>query len=120
MKNKDIYDLYEGLYEISQDKELKFEIKISYIFAKNKNILQPYYNAIIETRQKILEKYGEPQEDDSWHVNKEKMNIFMSEWNAFMDIDNYINLEKIKIKELEGEKIGIELVEKLLPIIEKA
>ena len=119
MKNKDIYDLYEGLYEISQDKELKFGIKVSYIFAKDKNMLQPYYDAIIETRQKILEKYGELQDNDNWHVNKEKMNIFMSEWNAFMGIENFINLEKVKIEDLEGEKISIELLEKLLPIIEQ-
>ena len=118
MKNKEIFNLYEGLYEISQDKELKFGVRISYIFAKNKNILQPYYDAIIDTRQKILEKYGEPQDNGDWRVNKEKMNIFMSEWNAFMEIENFVNLEKIRIEDLNGEKIGVELMEKLLSIIE--
>ena len=117
MKNKDIFNLYEGLYEISQDKELKFGIRVSYTFAKNKNLLQPYYDAIIDTRQKILKKYGEPQDNGDWHVNKEKMDIFMSEWNAFMEIENFISLEKVRIEDLEGEKIGIDLMEKLLPII---
>lgn len=118
-EDKDIYDLYEGLYEISQDKELKFGIRISYTFAKNKNLLQPYYDAIVDTRQKILEKYGEPQDNGDWHVNKEKMEVFMSEWNAFMEIENFVNLEQIKIEDLEGEKIGVNLMEKLLPIINK-
>lgn len=119
MKNKEIFNLYEGLYEISQDKELKFGVRISYIFAKNKNILQPYYDAIIDTRQKILEKYGEPQDNGDWRVSKEKMNIFMSEWNAFMEIENFVNLEKVKIEDLNDEKIGIELMGKLLSIIEQ-
>ena len=119
MKNKEIFNLYEGLYEISQDKELKFGVRISYIFAKNKNILQPYYDAIIDTRQKILEKYGEPQDNGDWRVCKEKMNIFMSEWNAFMEIENFVNLEKVRIEDLNDEKIGIELMEKLLSIIEQ-
>ena len=39
MKNKEIFNLYEGLHEISQDKELKFNVRISYTFAKDKNII---------------------------------------------------------------------------------
>lgn len=117
MKNKEIFDLYEGLYEIGQDKSLKFEIRATYILAKNKNILEPYYNAIIDTRQKILEKYGEQQEGGEWRVEKEKMDIFMREWNAFMEIENFINIEKVGIEELKGGEIGIELMGKLLPII---
>ena len=119
MTNKEIFNLYEGLYELSQDKDLKFGVKISYIFAKNKNILEPFYNAIVDTRQKLLNKYGEPQDNGDWHVSKEKMDIFMNEWNAFMEIENFVNLDKVKIEDLEGEKIGIELMEKLLPIIEQ-
>ena len=119
MKNKEIFNLYEGLHEISQDKELKFGVRISYTLAKDKNILQPYYDAIIDTRQKILEKYGEPQDNGDWHINKEKMDVFMSEWKAFMEIENYIGLDGVKIEDLDGEKIGIELIEKILPIIEQ-
>lgn len=117
MTNKEIFNLYEGLYELSQDRDLKFGVKISYIFAKNKNILEPFYNAIIDTRQKLLNKYGEAQENGDWHVSKEKMDIFMSEWDSFMKIDNFVIIDKIDIEELEGEKIGIDLMEKLLPII---
>lgn len=118
MTNKEIFNLYEGLYELSQDKDLKFGVKISYIFAKSKNILEPFYNAIIDTRQKLLNKYGEVQENGDWRVSKEKMDIFMSEWDSFMKIDNFVAIDKINIKELEGEKIDIQLMEKLLSIIE--
>lgn len=118
MTNKEIFNLYEGLYELSQDKDLKFGVKISYIFAKNKNILEPFYNAIIDTRQKLLNKYGEVQENGDWRITKEKMDIFMSEWDSFMKIDNFVAIDKINIKELEGEKIDIQLMEKLLSIIE--
>ena len=38
MKNKEIFNLYEGLHEISQDKELKFGVRISYTFAKDKGV----------------------------------------------------------------------------------
>jgi len=35
-----------------------------------------------------------------------------------MDIDNFISLEKIKIEDLEEEKIDIGLMEQLLPVID--
>ena len=117
MKNKDIYNLYEGLYEISQDKELKFNIKTSYILAKNKHILEPFYNAISETKEKLINKYGKPKEDGTWFVSKEDVPNFTKEWNNFMDMDNFINLESIRLQDLEEEKLGIELMEKLLKII---
>lgn len=120
MKNKEVYDLYEGLYEISQNQDLKFNIKLCYSFAKNKNILEPFYNAIIETRQRFLSKYGTPQENgDGWTVAKDRMDDFLKEWNDFMNIDNFVVLQHIKLEELEDEeKLGIDLMEKLLPIID--
>lgn len=117
MKNKDIYDLYEGLYEISQNKDLKFDIKTSYILAKNKHLLEPFYNAIGETKSKLLDKYGEP-ENDGWKVPKEKVKDFSKEWEEFMNIDNFISLQKISLDDLKEERLGIELVEKLLSLID--
>lgn len=117
MKNKDIYNLYDGLYEIGQNKNLKFEIKTSYILAKDKHILEPYYNAIIETRQRLLDKYGDPQDNGDWKVPKEKVKDFTREWDDFMEMENLIQLQNIELKDLEGEKLDIELMEKLLNLI---
>lgn len=118
MKNKDIYDLYDGLYEISQDKELKLNARTSFYLARNKNLLEPYYNAIVETRTKILEKYGEIKKDGSWFVPKSRIEEFTREWNAFMDIENIVNLQKIKVEDFQTQ-INIEIMGKLLPIIEE-
>lgn len=120
MKNKEVYDLYEGLYEIGQRRDLKFNIKLCYSLAKNKNTLEPLYNAIIETRQRFLSKYGSQQEDgDGWTVAKDRMDDFLREWNDFMNIDNFVALQHIKLEELEDEeKLGVDLMGKLLPIID--
>ena len=117
MKNKDIFTLYEGLYEIGQDKELKFDIKTSFILAKDKNILQPVYDAILETRQKILEKYGEPLENGDWRVPNEKIKDFQKEWNDFMEMENFISLQGITLEDIKTKEIHIDLMEKLLPLI---
>ena len=116
MKNQEIYDLYEGLATIAQDSELKFEARISFYLAKNKNLLEPYYNAIIETRTKVLKKYGEPTEDGNWFVHKDKMKDFTKEWEDFMNIEDIIDLQKINIEDLKTQ-INIEVMRKLLPII---
>lgn len=119
MTNKEIFDLYEGLCEIGMDKDLKFEIRVSYIFAKAKHILEPYYKAILETRTKLLDKYGKAADNGDWIVSKENVADFTREWDTFMGIENVIVLEKIKIEDLKEEKLGIELMEKLLNLIDK-
>lgn len=118
MKNKDIYDLYEGLAIIGQDSELKFNAQTSFYLARNKNLLAPYYNAIVETRTKILEKYGEAKEDGTWLVPNDKVEDFTREWDAFMSIENIVNLQKIKIEDFQTQ-VNIEIMGKLLPIIEE-
>lgn len=118
MTNKEIYNLYGGLNEISQNSEYKFNIKTSYILAKNKNLLEPLYQAIIMTRQKLFDKYGEPQEDGGWLIPKQQVTQFTQEWDTFMEIENIVNVQKISIDSLEENKLGIDIVEKLLPIIE--
>lgn len=119
MKNKDIYDLYEGLYEISQDKELKFDIQTSFILAKDKHTLEPLYNAIIEARQKAFEKYGKQLETGEWQIPKENIKDFTKEWNDFMEMDSFVSLQGITLEDIKSEKIGIDLIEKLLILIDK-
>ena len=119
MKNKDIYNLYDGLCQISADKDLKFDIKTSYILAKDKHVLEPYYNAVAETRQKLLEKYGRVHDNGDWIVPKENVKEFTKEWTDFMEMENLIQLEGITLEDFKDEKIGVELMEKLLSLIDK-
>ena len=118
MKNKDVYTLYEGLAEISQDKELKFNIQTSYTLAKNKNFLEPLYGAITETRQKIIKKYASLQENGDLLIPKEKIEDFQKDWDNFMNIDNFVSLQHIKLTDIETDKIDVGTIEKLLNIID--
>lgn len=117
MKNKDIFSLYEGLYELSQDKDLKFNIKTCFILAKNKNLLQPLYDAILETRQRILEKYGTVQENGNWFISNENMDTFKKEWDSFMEMDSFVSLQNINLQDLKEQTLNIDLMTKLLPLI---
>lgn len=117
MTNKEIMDMYEGLYEISQKPELQFNIRISYIFAKTKNILEPFYKAIIENKDKILQQYGTSNENGSWHISNEVLKEFEQEWNHLMSIENEIELQQVKLEDFGDTRIGVELLGKILPLI---
>ena len=118
MTNEQIVDLYEGLSEISQNKDLKFKAVISFVFAKNRNIIRPFYDSIIEARTKLINKYGE-KNDEGILIPNEKIPQFKSEFEILMHTENYINIEEISLEDFKEEYIGIELMEKILPIIKK-
>lgn len=117
MTNNEIIDLYEGLYEISQNPDFKLNAKTCFVLAKNKNLLQPFYDSVIEARQKLIEKYGERQEDGNWFISNEKLIEFKTEFKSLMNIQTFLTIENIALVDLENEKINLELMRKLLPII---
>lgn len=118
MTNEQIVDLYEGLSEISQNKELKFNASLSFALAKNRNLLKPIYDSIMEARQKLIEKYGE-QNEEGWFIPNERIDSFKHEFEALMFTNTYVTTEDIVIEAFQDERIGTELMEKLLPIIKK-
>ena len=120
MKNKDIYRLYEGLCEIADNSSLRFNIKTSLILAKDKAILEPIYDAIYQSRQSIIKKYGKLINNGSdWNIPYEKVEEFSSELNELMEIDNNICLEGITLQDLGDNIIPIALIQKILPLIEE-
>lgn len=116
MINKDVFDLYEGLDEITRNKEIKFSAKTSYCLAFNKKILEPYYQTILDIRGKLFEKYGEVT-NEGWKVPNENIPAFSKEWQEFTEVDNSINIKQINIQDISDAKIDVDLMIKLLPII---
>ena len=118
MTNEEILNLYEALAEISSNKDFKFKAVLGFQLAKNKHALKTAYDAIIESRQKLIEKYG-TKTDDGWLIPNEKIPSFEAELNALMSIETYVVIEQIPINQFEEEKFDLDIIEKLLPIIKK-
>ena len=118
LTNEQIVDLYEGLSKISEDKELKFKATLSFALAKNRNLLKPVYDSIMEARQRLIEKYGE-RNDEGWLIPNDRIESFRHEFEALMFTKTYATTEEIVIEAFSDERIGTELMEKLLPIIIK-
>lgn len=117
MKNKDIMKLYQGLCEIS---ELKFKPRTSFILAKNKVALEPLYSIIVKCQRDIFEEYGEIKEDGSVLIPNDKIKEANKALEELMELDNTVQIIKISIEDFGNEVVSIDLLEKLMDIIENA
>ena len=117
MTNTDIYTVYESLVKLSQNKELKMPAKVGYVILKNRNLLEPYYKALIESRYSIIEKYAEKNEDDSLEVPSDKIEDANKELVELLALEEEINLSKINVNTLP-DGIDLEILDNLMPILE--
>ena len=116
MKNREILSLYEGINEIKTE---EFDVKVSFAFAKNVIILEPYYKAIKQSQRSLWIKYGEPNNEGDLVVPKDKVDDLEKENNSLMRIDNNIEIEKIKLKDIEKNKLSVDNLLKIMPMIEE-
>ena len=117
MTNKEIFNLYEGLTQLGESKEVKLKIQASYCLAYDKNVLEPLYQAIIEVRNQLLREYGTTI-DGGWTVPKEKVGEFKAKWDEFMEIENDVILKGIRLQDMDGQ-VNLELMRMILPLVQE-
>ena len=115
MTNKEIMDLYEGLVEL-YDLKVELDIKIKYLLAKIKIQIEPLYEALMITRKDLFKKYG-TENETSIVIKNSMLPLFSTEMNELMKIQVNVEIPKINLEDLNSPKISINLIEKLLPII---
>ncbi len=116
MKNKEIIKLYEGLNQI---KDIKFKPKTSFILAKNKIALEPLYMAAMKCQQDVIEQFGVIQDDGAIQVPRDKIKDVNKSLTELMEVENEIKLDKLKIEEFGEETLDMDILEKLINIIEE-
>lgn len=116
MTNKEILNTYEALSKLNKS-DIKFNIKVSYKLAKNKKILQPFYEAIISARYKKLIEIGEQNKDGTITIPNEKIDEADKIIKDLFEIDNKIELEKISLEELEEYDLEFDIIDGLYNII---
>lgn len=115
MTNREIVQLYEGIVEIYQ-LGLELDIKTNYTLARIKVQIEPYYKAIMMTRQDLFKQYDN-SEDNSGIFNNENMKKLSEEFEKLMGIEVELILPQVELVKLNSPKMRIDLVERLLPII---
>ncbi len=117
MKNSEILTAYETLERITQNKELKFNVTVGYMLAKNKAKLRQEANIIYDQRRKILMEHGTIEGRDIT-VPKEFVAEINQKIDELMNIENDLDLMLIPIDLIEQYELNMEDIEGLMIMIQ--
>lgn len=119
MKNSDIYNIYESLVQLTRNKDIKTTAKTGYLLLKNKNLLEPYYKALIESRYSIIEKYAEKNDQGELIVPPENIDAANKELTDLLAVEEEnLQLSKINIENLP-DGIDLEILDNLMLLLEE-
>ena len=107
LKNADILILYETLGRLMENKELKFNITVGYLMAKNKAVLEPLVEVIYNMRRNILLEYGS-QDGLEIQVPTESIAEVNQKITELMSVENNIEIIQIPIQLLEKNELNFE------------
>src|SRR5690625_3425427 len=99
LKVADLYDLSLGLNELSQ-KELP--ISLSFKIQRAQKVVSDELIASNKIRQQLVGKYKEKElKNGDVQIKKDKLGTFNNEMKELMSQEVDVEIEKIKIKDLE-------------------
>lgn len=116
MKNGDVITAYETLNRLSENRDLKFEIAVGYLLAKNKEKLRQEASLIYKMRQDIILEHGQ-LEGKNIVVPKEYIDETNEKIEELMNIENDIQLIQIPIEKLEHYELNMEDIDGIKEMI---
>lgn len=111
IKNKIVLGSTEALKELMENPDIP--IKTSFKLIKNVKKIDLILESCNEANKKLLEKYGEKNEDGTLKIDEksnakiplEYMNDYLRERNELLETENDIDIDVITIEELAIEKL---------------
>lgn len=116
MKNGDVITAYETLNRLSENRDLKFEVAVGYLLAKNKEKLRQEASLIYKMRQDIILEHGRP-EGKNIIVPSEYLDETNEKIEELMNIENDIKLTQIPIDMLEHYELNMEDIDGIKEMI---
>ena len=117
MKNGEVLELYETLQRISQNKELKFNVKLGYAMAKNKEKLRQEAAIIYNLRRDIIMEHGKVEGKDIV-VPNEYIDEVNKKVNDLMDIENDVEIILVPIDAFDDLELNMEDIEGLMRMVQ--
>lgn len=117
MTNKEILKLNETLNRLMMNRDLKFNVRVGYLFAKNRALIQQDVQLIGDIRQKILREFGTVQDNGDIVVPKEDFKIVQDKLDDLMNVEIDLPLVQIPVDEFEEIQLPLEDIDGLRPII---
>lgn len=116
LKNEEILIIIKGLSELEELK-LPLNIKTSYILALTRQKLMPIVNLIQDKQVEIYKKYGEKSGRNEYKIPEEKIETAQLELNELLQVENEVEITKLKLDDFGDNNIPFYVIEKLLLII---
>lgn len=107
LKNADVLILYETLGRLMDNKELKFNVKVGYLMAKNKAALESIANLVYDMRREIVLTYG-TSDGEEIQIPKESIEELNSKVEELMNVENEVEIVQVPIKMLEKSEMSFE------------
>lgn len=106
LTNDQIYDYATRLAIEFNDNSLKLPIKINFYLQKNKATLMALAQDLEQTRQSIIENYGQLNEDGTkYTVPADKIEIAQQELSDLFGLEQEVNIYKIDIDTLSDDLV---------------
>ena len=117
MKNGEVLELYETLQRISQNKDLRFNVKLGYAMAKNKEKLRQEAAIIYNLRRDIIMEHGRIDGKDIV-VPNEYVDEVNKKVNDLMDIENDVEIILVPIDAFEDLELNMKDIEGLMRMVQ--
>lgn len=117
MKNGDVLAAYETLQRISSDPNLKFNVTLGYMLAKNKEILRQEAVIIYNMRREIIMEHGKIDGNEIT-VPSEYVDEINQKIDDLMNIESDVKIKLIPIDLLDKYELSMEDIEGLKELIQ--
>lgn len=117
MKNGEVIELYETLNRLSNNKDLKFNVKLGFIIAKNKEKLRQEATIIYGLRRDIIMEHGRVDGKDII-VPNEYIDEVNKKINDLMDIENDVEVILVPVDAFEDLELNMEDIEGLMRMVQ--
>lgn len=120
LTNNQIYIFANALIKEFNNDTQQLPIKANFYLVKNKNVLIGLVQEIEQSRNALLEKYGEISEDKTkYNIPKENSEIVCKEMEDLFQLTQEVDIYKISLKDLGDNTLTISQMEALMFMIEE-
>lgn len=120
LTNNQIYIFANALIKEFNNDTQQLPIKANFYLVKNKNVLIGLAQEIDQSRNALLEKYGEISEDKTiYNIPKENSEIVYKEMEDLFQLTQEVDIYKISLKDLGDSALTISQMEALMFMIEE-
>lgn len=98
--NKQIFLISQQLNELYNTLSICLPAKINYYIYKNKKLIDDYVEILEESRNAIIQKYGEMISETEYQINSDKMKMANQELNEVLAIEIDLPVTYVKLSEL--------------------